>query len=127
MTLKFVTATLSAFATLAIVSVGSAGTTYSAGAYCSKSADGSGNCSGSFNGFQATPDPQAFAAFWNEGTTYAQFIAVLNGTYYACATTAPGNAWFTISSAPPTTQFSVSWDSTGACTAVSMQAGSEYQ
>jgi hypothetical protein len=127
MMLRSFTALLAAFAVLTVADAGFAGQSSSAGAYCSTNSDGSGGCSGSFNGFRAASDPQAYAALWNEGTAYAQFIAELNGSYYSCTTTAPGSAWFTISSGQPTTSFSISWNSAGTCTFVSMLAGSEFQ
>ena len=136
MNFKHVVATLSGLSAFAIATAGSAGASYSAGAYCNKYADGSGSCSGSFNGFRSAVipgddagalDPNAFAAFWNEGSAYAQFVAELNGTYYACTTTTPNSAWFAISSGPSTTSFSVMWGADGTCTSVSMEAGSQFQ
>lgn len=127
MTSKTLLATLAALAVLTVADAGRAGQSNSAGAYCGKNADGSGICTGSFNGFLAQTDAQAYAAFWNEGTVYAQFIAELNGTYYSCTSTSPGAQWFAISSAPPTTMFYISWSSNGQCNSVAMQAGSLYQ
>jgi hypothetical protein len=127
MTFKTPAAVLVAFSVLAIADAGEAGQTFSAGASCSANPDGSGSCRGSYNGFLAATDTSAYAAFWNEGATYGVFVAELNGSYYSCTTSSPGSAWFAISAGSPTLSFSVSWDNTGTCNAVSMESGSQFK
>jgi len=127
MTFKALPATLAALSVLAVADSGSAGESYSAGATCSTRTDGSGSCSGSFSGFLAAADTSAYAAFWNEGAAYGVFVAELNGNYYSCTSTSPAEPWFALSAAPPTTSFTISWTSAGTCSALWMEAGSQFK
>ena len=75
----------------------------------------------------ASADPNAYAAFWNEGTAYGVFVAELNGNYYSCTSTSPAEPWFPLSAAPPTTSFTISWTSAGTCSVLWMEAGSQFK
>jgi len=127
MTFKAPAAVLAAFSVIALADAGHAGESYSGGATCSTQTNGSGTCSGSFNGFLASADPNAYAAFWNEGTAYGVFVAELNGNYYSCTSTSPAEPWFALSAAPPTTSFTISWTSAGTCSVLWMEAGSQFK
>jgi hypothetical protein len=127
MRFKTTAAVLVAFSVLAVADAGRAGQSFSAGASCTSNTDGSGSCRGSYNGFLASTDVNAYAAFWNEGATYGVFVAELDGKYYSCTSNNPGSAWFAISAGSPAASFAVSWDSTGTCNAVSMESGSQFK
>ncbi|HTQ46432.1 MAG TPA: hypothetical protein VMI75_26935 [Polyangiaceae bacterium] len=127
MTFKAPAAVFAALSVIALSDAGHAGQSYSAGASCSTTSNGSGYCSGSLSGFLASADANAYAAFWNEGATYGVFVAELDGNYYSCTTTSPAEPWFALSAAPPTTSFSISWTSAGTCSVLWMEAGSQYK
>lgn len=116
---------VAAFAALAVcVGVAGQGDAGQAGAgglapSCSRSADGSGRCTGSFEAFRRTPAAGDTVELdtWtaSSSSTYA-FAATIAGRYYACTGRDPGAAWQAMAS--PGAVFTVTWDASGACTSV---------
>ena len=88
---------------------------------CSKNADGSGTCFGSYQGFRASSDASAYVYFHAgssaQGAINGVFYAELNGAYMNCVT---GSPTLIQQMAAMTShwqgQFFISWDATGACT-----------
>ncbi len=90
-------------------------------AYCSKNADGSGYCYGTFAGFRNTSNYNDFAEFYSpplgNSTASFSFYASFNGVWCSCtasASTTP--AWLLTTALTAHSYFSISWDSNAACT-----------
>jgi hypothetical protein len=125
------------FAAISLVSVSvpassEAGYQYPNAAFCWKSTDGSGYCSGTMSGFRNNSDAGAYAGFVStELSTGQTFYASVNGGFYACGVlpaygtpTSLVNMWPTAANFRGL--FEISWNSSGACTTLSLYNGSAY-
>ena len=87
--------------------------------WCYKEADGSGSCGGTFTGFRATADVNAYAFVQSQinglGPVTATFSAELNGVQYSCtAQDAPViDALFHLAATQH--YFAIQWDAFGIC------------
>jgi hypothetical protein len=83
--------------------------------FCSKNADGSGNCFGDFAGFRNNADPNAFISF----ASYGSFWASLNSVSYACSPNSTVlSQWPVLMNSRA--YFSISWDAGGTCTSLTL-------
>jgi hypothetical protein len=103
-----------------------AGYTSSAGAGCQSSSTG-GSCTGTFKGFNEAADPFAYVEFEMITINSGAFYAYYNYKNYSCSLT---------SSSPFVAElpmlmnyrgwFSITWDSTGYCTSMTLLNSSSY-
>jgi hypothetical protein len=87
---------------------------------CSKNADGSGQCQGTFAGFRNHSDPYAWVSFNIRNTGLGSFMASLNSRYYACTAYSTGS-YAAVGAIWPSMMathegFVIYWDAAGTCT-----------
>jgi hypothetical protein len=93
--------------------------------YCYKYAAGNGYCYGNFLGFRKSPDSTAYASF-EITPTASHFYAVQAGIFYTCMPNASvAGIWDKAMGSEGF--FSISWDTTGTCTGLSLQNGSRHK
>jgi hypothetical protein len=94
-------------------------------AYCSKAADGSGYCYGTFESFRNSSDPSAYIAFTQYATGTRIFQAQYANVYMSCTPDAPSSSIWPILMANQG-YFLVYWNAAGTCNNVSTNSGSLY-
>src|SRR5262245_39950844 len=94
-------------------------------AYCSKNADGSGLCYGTFRGFRASTDPTASANFQQTSAGDLGFQANWHGSPNVCvaARTSSVGAMWPVAMAS-SGWFAITWNSLGQCTYLTIGTGS---
>jgi hypothetical protein len=119
-----VVATLSA---MLVSERSNAGFSYIGSPSCSKNADGSGSCTGSFISFRNSPgmyDYVDFSASAYPTGTYPYFGANLNNVYYYCSVPAGmAVAWQTALTFR--SSFTIQWDQNANCTYANFQNASQ--
>jgi hypothetical protein len=96
-------------------------------AWCSKNADGSGNCGGSLYGFRHTPNATDYAEFvvQSSATTW-YFNGSYNGANYSCSvpSTNPSLGAMAPLAIANHGWFNLNWNSSGQCTWLTVESGS---
>jgi hypothetical protein len=116
-------ATFAAAATCTASTTSNAGYVVTSPPSCYKASDGSGSCSGTLASFRAAPDTTTYANF-QILPSYAYFGASQGTTHAYCTVSTITPLWYSAVSAPPNTWFSISWNASGQCTYLTLEAGS---
>jgi hypothetical protein len=99
-----------------------AGLKYESGS-CVKNADGSGSCSGNFLAFRNAADANTYVLFHSSASGAKMFWGSYNGVYFSCTADATAGALWSDAQAAKG-YFSISWNSSGVCTSLSLNNGS---